>query len=70
MTNIDRKWNRATENDLERVIEPLAGYICATDRPTAALKMALAVLFSQVEKTNRAADARVEAILERRLAVA
>ena len=29
----------ATERDLERVVEPLASFICATDRPRAALHL-------------------------------
>jgi hypothetical protein len=43
------------KRDLERVIEPLASYICAADQPRAALASALAVLFSEVEQTNREA---------------
>jgi hypothetical protein len=46
----------ATENELGRVIEPLASYICATDEPKAVLLSALAVLISEVEQTNRAAS--------------
>ena len=60
---------RASERELERVLEPLASYICATDRPRAALKLAVAALFQQVEQTNRAASARVAALLERQVAV-
>ena len=44
-------------SDLERVIEPLASYICAMDQPKSALKSALAVLLREVEATNRAASA-------------
>ena len=61
--------NRANERELERVLEPLASYICANDRPRAALKVAVAALFQQVEQTNRAASARVAALLERQIAV-
>jgi hypothetical protein len=68
MHHFDRNSNRAGQSDLERVIEPLASYICATDRPKAALRMALALLNRQVEQTNRAANTRVAAIL-RQLAV-
>ena len=39
-------------NDLERVVEPLANYICATDKPQRALFSALAVLCRQVDATN------------------
>jgi hypothetical protein len=41
--------------DLARVIEPLASYICAADRPRAALASALAVLVREIEQTNHAA---------------
>jgi hypothetical protein len=60
---------RTIDIELERVIEPLASYICATERPQAALKVALDLLFSEVEQTNQAASARVAAILERQLAL-
>jgi hypothetical protein len=50
---------RTTANDLRRVIEPLASYICATDRPKAALQMAYTVLFNEVAQVNRAAQAQV-----------
>jgi hypothetical protein len=45
--------------DLEQVIEPLASYICATDQPWAALMAALALLFSEVNQTYRAANAQI-----------
>ena len=45
------------QSDLERVIEPLASYICAADQPRAALLSALAVLLSEVEQTNQTAAA-------------
>ena len=47
------------QNDLERVIEPLASYICAADQPRAALMSALAVLLAEVKQTNRAALAQL-----------
>lgn len=48
-------------SDLERVIEPLASYICAADQPRAILLSALRLLLSEVEQTNRAAVAHVAA---------
>jgi hypothetical protein len=45
----------STRRDLERVVEPLANYICATDKPKTALFSALAVLCRQVDATNGAA---------------
>jgi hypothetical protein len=46
-------------SELERVIEPLASYICAAEQPRAALMSALAVLLAEVKQTNRAALAHV-----------
>jgi hypothetical protein len=47
--------NQSPENDLARVIEPLASYICAAERPRAALASALKVLLHEVQQTNQAA---------------
>ena len=55
---------RPTQHELQQVIEPLANYICAADRPRTALISALAVLFSEVEQTNRAANAHVDTYSE------
>ena len=44
-------------SELERMIEPLASYICATERPQSALRSALAALFREVEANNRTATA-------------
>jgi hypothetical protein len=59
MNRLNREPEQGTERDLERVIEPLASYICATDQPRAALLTALAVLFSEVDRTCRAANAQI-----------
>jgi hypothetical protein len=56
-------WSATSESDddaldrvvLDRVIEPLANYICATDAPRIALFSALAALCRQVDATNGAA---------------
>jgi hypothetical protein len=45
----------AADSSLEQVIEPLASYISASERPKAALMSALSILVSEVERTNRAA---------------
>jgi hypothetical protein len=55
MPNFNRVRKSSIGGDLERVIEPLASYICATEQPKTALMSALAVLFREVEATNRAA---------------
>jgi hypothetical protein len=41
-------------SDLEQVIEPLASYISAADRPREALLSALSALFDEVKETHRA----------------
>jgi hypothetical protein len=56
--------DRSIGKDLERVIEPLAAYICATDEPKTALVSALAVLFREVEATNSAAATYFRAYLQ------
>jgi hypothetical protein len=55
MNNVNRVMNGSSANELERVIEPLASYICATEQPKSALMSALAVLLREVNATNRAA---------------
>ena len=55
MRTFNYKPNQANESHLAKVIEPLASYICATERPKSALLSALAVLVREVEATNRAA---------------
>jgi hypothetical protein len=61
MIRVNREPPRATANDLKRVIEPLASYICATDQPKAVLNMAFSVLFNEVAQLNREARAKVAA---------
>ena len=48
-----------SESGLNRVIEPLASYICAADRPKAALHRVVAALLNEVEETNRLAKSHV-----------
>jgi hypothetical protein len=64
MNRTPRTLARARERDLERMIEPLASYISAASQPQAVLASALAVLFTEVEATNRMAFAHVTACLE------
>jgi hypothetical protein len=59
MNRISHERGQAREYDLERVIEPLASYICAAEEPRATLMTALAVLFSEVDLTFRAANAQI-----------
>ena len=55
--NNERNW--AATDDLQRVIEPLASYICAADQPKAALNLAFSVLVNEVAQVSRAARAQV-----------
>jgi hypothetical protein len=50
---IDRKL--PAESELLRVIEPLASYICAADRPKERLLSVLSVLRSEVQAMNQVA---------------
>ena len=59
MNRLDSRWTPTRPCDLQRVIEPLASFICATNQPRTALARALALLVNEVEQTNRVADARV-----------
>jgi len=58
--NFNLRW--APDGNLERAIEPLASYITACERPKAALMTALAVLVSEVDRTNRTAFAHVASL--------
>ncbi len=64
MIALSQPSRRGAESDLVQVIEPLASYICAASRPRAALASALALLFSQVEETNRTASMHVASFFQ------
>ncbi len=63
MNYFNRVLKSSVGKDLERVVEPLASYICASEQPKTALISALAVLLREVEATNRAASAHFRATL-------
>jgi hypothetical protein len=46
---------RASNRDVTQVIEPLANYICAAERPRETLLSVLSVLFDEVGGTHKAA---------------
>ena len=48
-------------NDLKRVIEPLASYICAADQPKAVLNLVYSALFNEVARVHQAAREQVAA---------
>jgi hypothetical protein len=60
MDRLKELCERAAGSELERVIEPLASYICATERPKYALMSALSLLFREVEGTHAAALAHFQ----------
>ena len=45
---------KTKNRELAQVIEPLASYICAADRPRETLLSVLAALFDEVKGTHRA----------------
>jgi hypothetical protein len=53
MSTINAKLERTSNRDLAQVIEPLASYISAAERPRDALLSALAVLFDEVQGTHK-----------------
>jgi hypothetical protein len=63
MNTTNRMSKQSISSDLERVIEPLANYICATDQPRSALRCALAALLREVAETNSAAVSHFRGLL-------
>jgi hypothetical protein len=59
MITCDYARRRATKSDLERMIEPLLGYICASEEPKAALKLAFNLLSNEVAQLEEAAREHV-----------
>ena len=59
-------YRSSTPNELERVVESLVSYICATDKPQTALFSVLAVLCRQIDATNGAASAHFRCFRENR----
>ena len=56
MNTLNCVCDRTTNNELEHVVEPLASYICASDKPSTALHFVLAALRRQVDATNELAS--------------
>ncbi len=59
MNRLYRELEPATVRELVRVVEPLASYICATERPVAALRSAMALLMDEIDLTCKAAHAQI-----------
>ena len=62
MSTLNTHRQRTSNCDLTKFIEPLANYICATDRPHEVLVSALAVLHDEIGATNRAARLHVSRV--------
>lgn len=52
MNAINRVLKWAPDNELTQVVEPLADFICASERPEVVLRSVLAVLRRQIHTTN------------------
>jgi hypothetical protein len=52
---------RTSNPALNQIVEPLANYICAADRPRETLLSALSLLFDEVQGTHRATLAHITA---------
>ncbi len=59
MKPFDDQPRQISQSELTRVIEPLASYICASERPKALLRTALAALLAEVKHMNSAARVHV-----------
>ena len=68
MKNLNASAKLDMNDDLRRVVEPLANYICATGRPRRSLRLALAALSIQIEQTNRLAASQAAAFVAGQLA--
>ena len=62
MNRITSHFEPKPRSELDRVVEPLADYICATERLGAALKTALSILLQAIEETNRIAQRHFHAV--------
>jgi len=56
MNRISTHMEKNQRSELDRVVEPLAEYICATERPSAVLRSVFSALMKSVEETNRIAN--------------
>jgi hypothetical protein len=63
MNRFAAKPERSGRQEIDRVIEPLASYICATERPGAALRSVVSALLRSVEETNRTARRHFRAVV-------
>jgi hypothetical protein len=64
MHNANHKPARTAGDELKQLIEPLACYICAVDRPKVALIWALVILVNEVGQNNKAARDHISVMAE------
>jgi hypothetical protein len=57
MNAINRIMKCSPDGNLTQVVEPLADYICASEKPEVVLRSVLAVLRRQIQTTNGLAAA-------------
>lgn len=62
MNAVTSKTGQPNRTELDRVVEPLADYICATEQPSAALRSAVSALLRSIEETNRVATRRFHSV--------
>jgi len=60
MNRISNHFETKQRSELDRVVEPLADYICATERPAAVLRSVFSALLRSVEETNRLAKSHFQ----------
>jgi hypothetical protein len=64
MNRLNHRLSPKTEADLQKLVEPLASYISATDRPPATLILALMMLVSNVQEVGDAANTYLATLSE------
>jgi hypothetical protein len=68
MNAVAAKTGQPNRTELDRIVEPLAEYICATERPNAALRSAVSALLRSIEETNQVATRHFQLIAQGGLA--
>lgn len=56
-----------TEGDLQKLVEPLAGYIACIKRQNVGLRVALLLLLQHLEEVNELANNSVDSFSERHI---
>ena len=64
MNRLNHRLSPKTEADLQKLVEPLASYISATNRPRATLILALIMLVNNVQEIADAANTYLATLSE------